>query len=383
MSLLNLCEELEDPRIERNREHTLEVIVYLSLAAVICGAESWNEIERFGISKFSFFKRRFPYLVKIPSHDTFNRFFSLLKPDYFESVFRSWVYELCGKYEGVVAIDGKTIRGASRFDPNHPRDKKGFKLHMVSAWAVSNNLSLGQVKVDDKSNEITAIPTLIQALDLKDCIVTIDAIACQTDIAEAIVDGGADYVLALKGNQKNTLVKVTSWLGGMDHIDVTLPTYSSRYARYVTEEVSHGRIEKRECLVFTPGTTMELMLGEKFKGVKSVVKITSERLVMASKECSKENRYYITSIGLDASKIANAIRSHWAIENNLHWQLDVTFGEDVGRKLGNTAQNFSLINKIALQIIKKDELKASMKAKRKSAGWDEKYLERLLERANI
>ena len=169
MSLLNLCEELEDPRIERNREHTLEVIVYLSLAAVICGAESWNEIERFGISKFSFFKRRFPYLVKIPSHDTFNRFFSLLKPDYFESVFRSWVYELCGKYEGVVAIDGKPIRGASRFDPNHPRDKKGFKLHMVSAWAVSNNLSLGQVKVDDKSNEITAIPTLIQALDLKCC----------------------------------------------------------------------------------------------------------------------------------------------------------------------------------------------------------------------
>ena len=383
MSLLNFCEQLVDPRIERNKEHTLEVIIYISLAAVICGADSWNEIERFGLNKFSFFQNRFPYLKKIPSHDTFNRFFSLLKPDYFELVFRSWVCELCGKYEGIVAIDGKTIRRASKCDKNNPTGKKGFKLHMVSAWAVANHLSLGQVKVDDKSNEITAIPALITALDLKDCIVTIDAIACQRDIAEAIIDAGADYVLALKGNQKRTLEKAASWLDGMDHLNVSTSGYNSRYARYITEEVSHGRIETRECFVFTPGNAMELMLDEKFKGVKSVVRITSERLVMASKESSKETRYYITSIKLDAAKIANAIRSHWAIENNLHWQLDVTFGEDAGRKVGNAAQNFSLVNKMALQIIKKDDLKASIKEKRKSAGWDEKYLAKLLNRANL
>ena len=383
MSLLHLCEHLVDPRIDRNKEHTLEVIIYISLSAVLCGAESWNEIERFGINKFSFFQRRFSYLKKIPSHDTFNRFFSLLKPDYFELMFRNWVYELCGKYEGVVAIDGKTLRGASQCDKNHPWGKQGFKLHMVSAWAVFNGLSLGQVKVDDKSNEITAIPCLIKALDLQDCIVTIDAIACQTDITQAIQDAGADYILALKGNQKKTLDKVTSWLDGMDDLDVTTSAYRSRYSRSITEEVSHGRIERRDCLVFTPTDTMELMLDNKFRGVKSVVRLRSERLVIASKESSKETRYYITSMKLDAGKIASAIRSHWAIENELHWQLDVSFGEDAGRKMGNAAQNFSLVNKMALQIIKKDSLKASVKEKRKSAGWDENYLENLLEGANI
>ena len=378
MSLISLCKHIEDPRIDRNKEHSLEVIVYIALCAVICGGEGWNEIERFGICKFEFFKRRFPDLVKIPSHDTFNRFFSLLKAGYFELVFRDWVSELCGKYEGIVAIDGKMLRGASKCSKDHPLGKKGFKLHMVSAWAVSNGISMGQVKVDDKSNEITAIPSLIKSLDLQACVVTIDAIACQTDIAEVIIDNNADYVLALKANQKNRLADVTRWLDEMDGIDVNLSAYRSHYGKYVAEEVSHGRIETRECLVFSPGKIMESMLKKKFKGVRSIVRISSERLEVATKKLSVEKRYYITSLGLEPKEISEAIRSHWDIENRLHWQLDVSFREDAGRKVGNAAQNFSLINKMALYIIKQDETKGSIASKRKNAGWNEEYLFKLL-----
>lgn len=380
MSLISLCKQIEDPRIDRNKEHTLEVIVYIALSAVICGAESWNEIEHFGNSKFDFFKRRFPCLKKIPSHDTFNRFFSILPPTHFELVFRNWVLELCGKYEGVVAIDGKTVRGASKCDKEYPTGRKGFKLHMVSAWAVSNGISLGQFKTDEKSNEITAIPHLIRSLDLEGCIITIDAIACQSDIAETIIERNADYILAVKGNQKKTLSNISRWI---DEIDGQDASYGGHYARHTTEEVAHGRIETRECLVFHFGKTMEGMLKNKFKGVRSIVRIKTERLVMATRKVSVEKRYYITSLGLDAAKISNAIRSHWSIENCLHWQLDVSFGEDAGRKVGNAAQNFSLINKMALHIIKTDEMKASVKTKRKNAGWNEEYLKRLMETPNI
>ena len=184
----------------------------------------------------------------------------MLKPGYFELLFRNRVSDLCGKYTGIVAIDGKMIRGASKCSKDHPLGKNGFKLHMVSAWAVSNGISLGQVKVDDKSNEITGISALIKSLDLEDCIVTIDAIACQTDIAEVIIENNADYILALKANQKKRLADVQRWLDEMDGVDVDLPVHRSHYARYITEEVSHGRMETRECMVFSPGKIMEAML---------------------------------------------------------------------------------------------------------------------------
>ncbi len=224
IGIIDICKQIDDPRIDRNKEHSLEVIVYIALCAVICGSEGWNEIERFSICKFDFFKRRFPDLVKIPSYDTFNRFFSLLKPGYFELLFRNWVSELCGKYTGIVATDGKMIRGASKCSKDNPLGKNGFKLHMVSAWAVSNGISLGQVKVDDKSNEITAIPALIKSLDWEDCIVTIDAIACQTDIAEVIIENNADYILALKANQKKRLADVQRW-------PLSIPTLCKIYHR--------------------------------------------------------------------------------------------------------------------------------------------------------
>lgn len=176
----------------------METIIYISIAAVICGAQSWNEIEEFGNSKLDFFKSKIPNLESIPSHDTFNRFFSIIKPEFFELIFRNWVKEVCQEVKGVVAIDGKLMRGSSKCNEAHPTGQAGFKLWMVSAWSASNGISLGQVKVDDKSNEITAVPLLIHALELDDCIVTIDAMGCQQEITKSIIERGANYIIALK-----------------------------------------------------------------------------------------------------------------------------------------------------------------------------------------
>lgn len=178
IGIIDLCKQIEDPRMNRKKVHKMETIIYISIAAVICGAQSWNEIEEFGNAKIAFFKSRIPSLEFIPSHDTFNRFFSMIKPDYFELIFRNWVKQVCQEVKGVVAIDGKLMRGPSQCDGEHTRGKEGFKLWMVSAWSAANGISLGQVKVDDKSSEITAIPLLINSLELSGCIVTIDAMGC-------------------------------------------------------------------------------------------------------------------------------------------------------------------------------------------------------------
>jgi len=378
MGIFSICKQINDPRIDRKRIHSADAIVYIAMAAVICGAESWYEVEEFGKAKIDFFRQRLPGLEHIPSHDTFNCFFSLLQPDYFERIFRHWMFEICQKYEGVVAIDGKTIRGASKCTLDHPAGSPGFKLHMVSAWAVSNGISLGQVKVDEKHNEIVAIPQLLEALDLSKCIVTIDAMGCQTDIAEQIIMAKADYILALKQNPKTLYEKAKGWFDSLEEkqIDVTKPYYSNRYGKYVTEENTHGRNEIRECFVYSCPMLSGML--KQWKGVKSVVRILSKRTIKATGETAITQRYYLTSLGLDPQKIAESIRDHWAIENNLHWQLDVSFGEDASKKTGNAAQNVSLINKIALMLIKKNPRKGSIKAKRKAAGWDEELLCELL-----
>lgn len=378
MALFSICKQINDPRIDRKRVHSAETIVFIALAAVICGAESWYEIEAFGKAKIDFFRKRLPDLESIPSHDTFNRFFSLLKPDYFERVFRHWMFEICEKYEGVVPIDGKTIRGASKCCGSHPGGTPGFKLHVVSAWAAANHFSLGQLKVDEKHNEIVAIPLLLEALDLVGCIVTIDAMGCQTDIAEKIIESKADYVLALKENHKNLYKTVQSWFEDLDekNIDVTKAHYATRYGKYTTEETGHGRHEIRECFVYSC-PAVESMLKD-WKGVKSVVRISTQRTIKATGETTLSHRFYITSLGLEPQRIAEAIRTHWSIENNLHWHLDVSFNEDAARRTGNAAQNVSLMNKIALMVIKKNARKGSVKAKRKAAGWDEELLCELL-----
>ena len=377
IGIIDICKQIEDPRMERKRVHKLESIVYISVAATLCGAQSWNEIEEFGKSKFTFFKSKLPELEYIPSHDTFNRFFSLIKPDYFELIFRNWVKQVCKEVKGVVAIDGKLMRGSSKCDENHTTGREGFKLWMVSAWAASNGISLGQVKVDDKSNEITAIPQLLRALELEGCIVTIDAMGCQKDITKEIISRKGNYVIALKENQKKSYEEARAFMA--DYEDCG---HASRHvSRHVSENTGHGRFEKRTCTVLSYGEITERMFKDRFVGLRSIVSLKSERTILATGEHTVEYRYYITSLdNSNPEEIASAIRQHWSIENNLHWQLDVTFREDQSRKVKNAARNFSAANKMALAILKNDRtVKGSINLKRLKAGWDEEYLSRLLQ----
>ena len=363
--------------MDRKKLHKMETIIYVSIAAVICGAQSWNEIEEFGHAKFDFFKSRIPDLEVIPSHDTFNRFFSIIKPSYFELIFRNWVKQVCQEIKGVVAIDGKLMRGPSKCNDEHTTGKEGFKLWMVSAWSAANGISLGQVKVDDKSNEITAVPLLIHALDLDDCIVTIDAMGCQLEITKAIIERNSNYIIALKKNQKSSYELAKKIIDGYENRNVIL----NRVTRHTSESTGHGRIETRACTVVSYGPVMEPMFKDKFAGLRSIVGMKSERIILATGERSEKTRYYITSLeNNNAEEIANAIRQHWSIENNLHWQLDVTFREDYSKKVQNAARNFSAVTKMALTILKNDKVtKGSMNLKRLKAGWDEKYLSTLLQ----
>lgn len=369
MEIISILKYFEDPRREHKREHSLEAIFYIATAAVLAGAESWYDVEEFGEAKRDFFARKIKGFRKVPSHDTFNRVFSLLKPELLERAFRVWITEICGKYKGVVPIDGKTICGSSEKKP----DGSFSKLHIVSAWASANGITLGQVKVDDKSNEITAIPALIDALDLSECIVTIDAMGCQKKIVETIIKNDADYVICLKRNQEKLYELVESHFNQVDESGKRIPP--TRREVYTTENIGHGRTERRVYDMYCNG----LNLCPGWKGLKSFIRVQSYRRENATGEETTETRYYISSLGLGASKAANAIRTHWSIENNLHWQLDVTFNEDATRKKKNAAINFSLLNKIALAAVKKDKSKGSLKGKRKRAGWDEGFLEHLLD----
>ena len=369
MDLISIIKYLDDPRREQGRIHSLESIMYISIAAVIGGAESWNEVEEFGHLKEDFFASRIKGFSGVPSHDTFNRVFSLLDPMQLERCFRVWIKEICDSYKGVVAIDGKTVCGARRENPDGSFDK----LHIVSAWATANGISLGQERVKGKSNEITAIPALIKALDLSECTVTIDAMGCQKEITSAIIEKGADYVICLKKNQRKFHETVSRWFDDFQHKHVP----PIRYQTFTTTDEGHGRYERRHCEVFCNG-----LLGPYFKGwegLQSIVKLTSLRRDIKTGVESEEVRYYISSIGLDPERILRSIRAHWGIENNLHWHLDVTFNEDSTRKTKNAAANFSLLNKIALMVVKNSSKKGSLKAKRKAAGWDNKVLAQMLD----
>lgn len=380
IGIIDICNQMKDPRKEGRIIYKMEHIVYIAIAAVICGCQTWNEIEEFGNTKFDFFKQRLPELEKVPSHDTFNRFFSILDPRCFENVFRSWVRQICAKVEGVVAIDGKLMRGPSKCDESHSTGKDEFRLWMVSAWAVSNGISLGQEKVDTKSNEIKAVPKLIGALDLEGCIVTIDAMGCQSSIIEAITEKKGNYVIALKENQKKGYKFAK---GTFEDLDNGLPLGGPNvHTSCVTEEKGHGRLEKRSCDVISYAN-LTSMLDNKFLNLKSIVRIVSERTILNTGETTKEQRYYVTSLPNDnPQKILDSIRQHWGIENNLHWMLDVVFDEDNSRKVKNAARNFSLLTKIALPVIKNDKsVKGSVNLKRLKAGWDDGYLSVLL-RAN-
>lgn len=365
----------EDFRVQGRTTHKMEHIIYITIAAVLSGMESWNEIEMFGKEKFYLLKELLPDLKSIPSHDTFNRFFSLFKPEGFEYMFRCWVKDVVKDISGVVAIDGKLMRGPSKCDAEHTLGRDDFRQWIISAWSADSDISLGQVKVEDKSNEIKAVPTLLSCLDLKDLIITIDAMGCQTDITNKIVEGKGDYLIALKGNQKTSYELAKQLISdNKDREIVNIVT------KCHSEEKKHGRFEERTCIAVSYGNTTEPMFKNKFKGLKTIVGIISKRTIIATGKTTEETRYYITSLdNKDPERLASIVRQHWSIENNLHWQLDVTFKEDESRKVKNAARNFSTITKIALSLLKRDKtVKGSMNLKRKKAALSDEYLKSLL-----
>lgn len=352
---------ITDPRVERTKDHFLDDIIFITIAGVICGAETWNEIHDFGKSKQDWLSAYLKLPNGIPSHDTFNRVYSMLDPKEFGACFMQWTNSVATLTEGeVLSIDGKTLRGTMK------HGKKSF-VHMVSAWASTNNLVLAQQKVDDKSNEITAIPKLLELLAIKGCIITIDAMGCQKEIAANIIDKEADYILAVKDNQATL------------HADIKDSFRMLKPDCITTEnDYGHGRIEKRECSVITDLSLLEQR--DQWTKLTTIIQLKSERQNKQTLETQYETRYYISSLKADATKMNKAIRSHWNIENKLHWQLDVSFREDQSRKQnGNAAENFSLMLRIALNLLKNDMTsKRSVKGKRLKAGWDEAYLKHLL-----
>jgi predicted transposase YbfD/YdcC len=358
---LKYFSELTDPRVERNREHLLEEILLIAIAAVLSGAESWNDIADYGLDKREWLKTFLRLPGGIPSHDTFNRVFAALDPEEMERGFATWVSSIARLTAGeVVAIDGKTLCGTRE------TGKKAL-VHMVSAWASANNLVLGQRKVDEKSNEITAIPKLLEALELAGTVVTIDAMGCQREIAQRIIDKKADYVLAVKDNQGLLAEQVRD-------------SFLLQPSDAVAEEIDcgHGRVEQRKCSVIADLSMIEK--AAEWASLQGLVRIESERYHKVSGKIEREIRYYITSLRPDAARLNAVIRQHWGIENKLHWVLDVGFGEDLDRKrTGHAAQNFSLLNRIALNLLKRETtFKRGIKGKRLKAAWNHPYLLKLL-----
>ncbi len=359
---------LKDPRVERTKRHSLNDIVVLTVCAVICGADSWVAIEEFGKAKLSWFKTFLDLPSGIPSHDTFGRVFAALDPNEFGRCFATWLSAAAKALTGeIIAIDGKTVRRS--FD----KAAEAAAIHMVSAWAVKAHVVLGQVKTEAKSNEIKAIPELLKKLELSGCIVTIDAMGCQRAIVEDIVKRNADYVICLKGNQSvmhDEVRQLFDWAARDGYKN--LP-----HDYHETVDKGHGRVETRRC--WTTSETDWFQDRAKWAGLASFAMVESERSV--GDETSIERRYFVSSLdGGNAKRLAEAVRGHWGIENELHWVLDVAFREDDCRvRVGFAAQNLSLVRQLALCLLKREATsKVGVKTKRMKAGWDEAYLLKVL-----
>ncbi len=361
--------ELKDPRIERSKLHKLIDILVIAICGVICGADTWEDVEAFGKAKQAWFEGFLELSNGIPSHDTFNRVFNRINPEQFQACFLSWINAVSELIEAqVIAIDGKFLRRS------HDKGIGKTAIDMVSAWASTNQLVLGQIKVDEKSNEITAIPQLLKALEISGCIVTIDAIGCQTEIAKMIIDQEADYVLSLKENQGRLYEDVKLLFDSLESDDYAFYTYD--YAK--TTNKGHGRIETRECWTISDPDVLRFLRGaENWTGLKTVSRIRSQRWIGDEKSC--EDRYHIASI-CGATPILRTIRSHWSIENNLHWVLDIAFNEDHHRlRKDHGPENFAVLRHIALNLLKHEKsLKRSIKGKRLVAGWNQDYLLKVL-----
>ncbi|MCL1820217.1 MAG: ISAs1 family transposase [Oscillospiraceae bacterium] len=355
-------EGISDPRQPWKVKHSLIEIIIMVICAVVAECEAWYQVEHYCRTKQTWFRKKLKLKLKngIPSHDTFERIFSMINPKELEACFFSWVNAVNKQLGEIVSIDGKTLRGSKGI---------GNKaIHMVSAWANKSRLVLGQVKTDEKSNEVTAIPDLISLLELRGCIVTIDAMGCQKEIAKDIVKAEADYVFGLKGNQSSL------------HDDVKLYFETETVkAKTVTREKGHGRIETREYLLETEIDW--LYQKPKWAGLKAIGAVKSG--VWKNDILHEETRYFITSL-TDVKKFAEAVRGHWGIENSLHWVLDVAFNEDNCRmRKDNCAENFAVIRHIALNLLKKDDAKMSIKSRRHRCAYDDDYLYNILFASNF
>jgi predicted transposase YbfD/YdcC len=357
---------LEDLRSATQRRHLLTDMIVIAIAAVLCGADGWAQMAQFGRAKRTWLEQFLALPNGIPAHDTFGRVFSLIDPEAFERCFRTWVQTLGELLPSeVVAIDGKTLRRS------HNRGQGLGALHLVSAWASENQVVLGQVATAAKSNEITAIPKLLERLHLKGCIVTIDAMGCQTKIAAQIVAQGADYVLALKGNQSTLAAEVEEAF-----IDADARDYAGLDSAYLeTVESGHGRRETRRYR--TLGELSGVPHSALWSAMNMIGMVDSEREING--HITRETRFYIGSIGTEAATFARAVRAHWGVENRLHWSLDVSFNEDASRVRDPQArQTLAVLRRLALTRLKHDATKLGLQSKRLKAGWDETYLAKLL-----
>ena len=354
---------LKEPRrtTKGNLLYPLEEILFLTISAVICGYTAWTSIEEFGKLKLPWLRKFYPYKNGIPSHDAISDLFSILDPKEFGSCFMSWIQNISDITDSeVVALDGKTIRGVGSSSRKYP-------IHIVSAFCTKNSICLAQQTVNDKSNEIIAIPQLLDLIAIKGCIVTIDAMGCQKEIAKKVRSKGADYILQVKDNQKELKEQIEK-------------IFNRNTARTldVQHDIGHGRAETRECTLINDLTFLDGK--EPWKDIKGIARIKSTRYIKKTGAESHYFRYYITSLSSDAEKVNKSIRSHWAIENNLHWNLDVIFKEDGQlKRKGNSAENFNIISKVALGlIVNEDTPKKTKPLKMLKASLDDSYREKIM-----
>lgn len=361
--------DLEDPRVEGRCAYPLIEVLTIAICAVVAGANAWTEVETFGKSKEAWLKQFLPLAHGIPSHDTFGDVFRMLDGEAFQRSFIRWIEQVFTVTAGqVVGIDGKTARRS------HDKTIGKDAIHMVSAWASANGITLGQRQVDAKSNEITAIPELLALLHLHGCIVTIDAMGCQKKIVQAIRAAKADYVLCVKANQGQLHQDLQDWFAYADKVAFERMTHD--YQETVSK--GHGRLEIRRCWTVADPVAFEYI--RHYNGwtdLQTIVRVERER--RSAVKVERETAYYISSLPPQAAQILHATRSHWRVENSLHWVLDVTFREDESRvRKDNGPQNFTVLRHIALNLLKQDPSKGSLRQKRYRAALDDSFLLQVL-----
>ena len=363
-------QELKDPRQPINQTHLFVEILVISICAIVCGADDWEAVADYAAAKVAWLSTFLTLPGGPPAHDTFWRVFRHLDAEQFQCCFLRWVASMVELTSGqVIALDGKQLRGSQ--DPG----VGAAPIHMLSAWATENQLVLGQLRVDEKTNEMTALPELLAALDVRGCIVTVDALGCQTAVAQTIVDRGGDYLLALKANHP-LLFADSEWLFS-DLAAAGVEVAPPFVAREVNKD--HGRIEIRQAWVVHDPQVLRALRGtEKWPKLAAIVKLEAERILPDKREC--HTRYYISSLPLQAHQAITMTRQHWHVENSLHWVLDIAFREDACRiRKDHGPHNFAILRHIALNLLKQDKsCKLGIKNKRLKAGWDETFLCRVL-----